>query len=80
MVMLPLRELEVLAWTEKVTVPFPLPLLPDVMLIKPALLPAVQLQPVDAVTLTLPVPLVPVKDCPVEEIEKLQAGGGGKTV
>ena len=42
--------------TEKLTVPLPEPLAPDVMVIQVALLTAVQLHPVVAVTLTVPVP------------------------
>ncbi len=42
--------------TEKLTVPFPEPLAPAVMVIQVALLVPVQLHPVVAVTLTLPVP------------------------
>ena len=47
----------VLLTTEYETVPFPLPLLPDVIVIQLALLVAVQVQLLDdAVTLTLPLP------------------------
>jgi len=38
------------------TVPFPLPLAPDVMVSQPALLPAAHAQPVGAVTFTDPAP------------------------
>jgi hypothetical protein len=48
---------DVLAETEYVTVPLPVPLVPEVMVIHDALLAAVQVQlPDEAVTLTLPVP------------------------
>jgi hypothetical protein len=39
-----------------VTVPLPLPLAPEVMVIQPTLLTAVQLQPASAATLTVAVP------------------------
>ena len=45
-----------LALTEKLTVPLPLPFAPPVTCDHPWLLTAVQLQPTGAVTLTLPVP------------------------
>jgi hypothetical protein len=47
----------------------PLPLLPEVILIQLALLAAIQLQPADAVTATLPVPPLPANDCVVGDIE-----------
>ena len=57
MVNVPVRELEpVLAATEKVTVPLPVPLAPDVIVIQVALLVAVQGQPLLAATLELPLP------------------------
>jgi hypothetical protein len=63
MVRVPVREVAVvLAPTEKLTVPLPLPLLPEEIVIQFALLAAVQLQPVDAVTTTLPVPVAWLKD------------------
>ena len=64
MVMVPVRWLvSVLADTEYFTVPFPLPLLPDVIVIQLVLLlVAVQLHPLDVVTLTLPLPPLEVKD------------------
>jgi hypothetical protein len=42
--------------TENLTVPFPVPLWPDVMVTQPTLLVAVHAQPVWVVTLALPVP------------------------
>ena len=51
-----LDEVVVLAATEKAVEPLPLPLLPEVMVIQPVLLEAVQEQPVGAVTPTLPIP------------------------
>ena len=63
MVMLPLRALEDgFAATEKSTVPFPEPELPEVMVIQFTLLEAVQLQALDAATPTLPFPALLVKD------------------
>jgi hypothetical protein len=51
----PVREpVPVLVATLKVTGPFPLPLAPALMVIHAALLEAVQVQPVDAVTVTVP--------------------------
>ena len=47
----------------------PLPLLPEVVVIQPALLEAVQEQPLGEVTLTDPVPPVEVKDWLVGEME-----------
>jgi hypothetical protein len=52
--------LEGLAATEKLTVPLPAPLAPDVMVTNAALLTAVHGQPVVVVTATLPVPPVDV--------------------
>ena len=61
--MLPLRAPEdVFAVTEKSTVPFPEPELPEVMVIQFTLLEAVQLQALDAATPTLPFPALLVKD------------------
>jgi hypothetical protein len=55
MVSVPVRELApVFAATEYVTVPFPLPLAPEAILIQETLLAAAQLHPLDAVTVTLP--------------------------
>ena len=62
-VSVPVRLLEpVFAATEYSTVPLPLPLLPDVIVIQLTLLAAVQVQPVPAVTATLPVAAVAVRD------------------
>jgi hypothetical protein len=52
----PREFVDVLAATEKITVPFPEPLLPEVTLIHVATLVAVQAHPLAAVTLTLPTP------------------------
>lgn len=57
--------------TEYATVPFPLPVLPDVMVIHAALLVAVHEQPVGDVMETLPVPALAVKVLLVEDMEKL---------
>ena len=56
MASVPLREAPVvLAAAAQKTVPLPLPELPEVIVIQPALLTAVQGQPPGAVTATLPV-------------------------
>jgi hypothetical protein len=65
---LPLRELVlVLASTVKVTVPLPLPLL--LVRIQPKALLAVQLHPLFAFTLKLPLPPAATMEVPVGEIE-----------
>lgn len=56
MVNVPVREPPELLPTEYVTLPFPEPLNPDVTVIQPAVLDAVQLHPAPAVTEILPVP------------------------
>jgi hypothetical protein len=57
MVSVPVRELVlVFAATEKLTVPLPEPLLPEVMVIQLSLLVAVQAQLLGEVTFTLPLP------------------------
>ena len=57
MVSVPVRDEEgALAATEKPVVPFPLPLLPEVMEIQAALLEALQEQPLKEVTVVLPAP------------------------
>jgi hypothetical protein len=58
----------VFAATEYPTVPLPLPLLPEVIVIQAALLAAVQVQPVGAVTVTLPVPPLACTDALVGAI------------
>jgi hypothetical protein len=50
------RAAPVLAAALKLTVPFPVPFPPDVIVSQDALLAAVQAHPAPAVTLTLPVP------------------------
>ena len=55
-VSVPLRALPPLAATLKLTVPAPLPLAPEVTVMNPALLTAVQLHPVAVVTARLPLP------------------------
>ena len=60
--------------TENLTVPFPVPLLPDVIVTKGELLAAVQVQFVaDAVTVMAPVPPAAAKFWLVDEIENVQA-------
>ena len=54
--MVPVRAGPVVAAAANVTVPAPLPLAPDVMVIHGALLDAVQAHPAAALTLTVPVP------------------------
>jgi hypothetical protein len=61
-------ELDVLAATEYVTVPLPVPLEPE-SIVTHDVPPAVQLQPVCVVTSTVPVPPEAAKDCSVGEIE-----------
>src|SRR5882762_6779660 len=60
------------AFTEKLTVPLPLPLAPPVTCVHPWLLTAVQLQPTGAVTLTLPVPPVELNEADEAESENVQ--------
>jgi uncharacterized membrane protein len=55
-VMVPVRAGPVLAATEKLTVPLPVPVAPAVMVIQASLLVAVQAQPAAAVTLVEPAP------------------------
>ena len=63
MVSLSVRELDdVLANTEYVTVPFPLPLLPEVIVIQLALVVADQAQPAGAFTATLPLEATAARD------------------
>jgi len=56
MVKVPLRAAPVLVATENPTVPFPVPLAPDVTVIKPALLAALQPQVDVVMTFTVPDP------------------------
>jgi hypothetical protein len=80
-VSVPLLALAVLlAVTEKPTVPLPLPGVPEVTDTKPALLAAVQAQPVGAVTLTLPGPPLAPKDADVADRENVQAAPDSVTV
>ena len=68
---MPVRGLVVLA-TEYVTVPEPVPLAPDVMVIQLTLLTAVQLHAPDTVTFTVPVPPLLLNDLRVGDIENEQ--------
>lgn len=79
-VSVPVRPDPVFAATPKVTVPLPDPVAPPVIVIHDALLEAVQLQPVAAVTLLLPLPAAPVKDCDVGEIDGEQDAAACVTV
>jgi len=58
-----------LAETEYVTVPLPLPLLPDVIVIQRTLFEALHLQPDGEATLKLPVPPVNINDLLDGEME-----------
>ena len=81
MVSVPVRiEAAVFSATLNVTVPFPDPLFPLVTVIQGALLAAVQLQAVAAVTLLLPPAAAAVKDCVVGEIEGEHAAAACVTV
>jgi hypothetical protein len=71
MVRLPLRAAPVLAATENPTTPFPVPLAPEVTVIKPALLAAVQPQPEVVVTFTVADPPLAWNVCAFEDSEKL---------
>jgi hypothetical protein len=65
-VSVPVRVLDdALAATAYATVPLPVPLLPDVIVIHETLLVAVQLQPVVVMTLALPLPPPPAMLCDV---------------
>ena len=61
-----------LAAAVKLTVPLPLPVLPEVIVIHGELLAAVQVHPVDVVTVTLPVPPVALTFKLVGETVKVQ--------
>src|SRR5216684_2750202 len=81
MVSVPVRLLAVLfAFTEKPTVPLPLPLAPDVTCVHPWLLTAVQVQPEGAVTFTLPVPPLEPKEPDGADSEYVQATPASLTV
>ena len=58
--------------TVYVTAPVPVPLAPELIVIQPTLLTAVQLHAPDTVTFTVPVPPLPLKDLRVGEIENAQ--------
>jgi hypothetical protein len=62
MIIVPLRAEPEFAATEYPTVPSPVPLLPEVIVIKESGVVAVQAQPAPAVTFTLPVPPLEPKD------------------
>lgn len=73
MVSVPVRD-ELLGFdcTRKLTVPLPLPFCPEVIVRNAELLDADHAQPLEAETLTLPVPPVSLNDWLVGEITKLQ--------
>lgn len=73
MVSVPVRAAPALAATEKLAVPSPVPVAPDVKAIKLELLAAVQPQPEVVLTLTVPAPPLAGKLWLVDEREKLQA-------
>ena len=56
----------------KLTAPFPLPLAPEAIVIQPALLAAVHPQPLVALTPTLPVPPLDVKEALGADSEYVQ--------
>jgi hypothetical protein len=77
-VIVPVRVLPVeFAVTEYPTAPFPPPLAPEVTVIQPSLLAAVQLQPEPAVTVTVPVSAPEPCDRLVGEIAYVEAQSGG---
>ena len=81
MVSLSVRELDdVLANTEYVTVPVPVPLLPEVIVIQLALVVADQVQPAGAVTATLPLEATAARDWVAGEIVQVQAAPAWVTV
>jgi hypothetical protein len=63
-----------LGWTLKLTVPFPFPLAPDIIVIQLAVVFANQAQPAPALTLADPVPPVAGKLSPLTEAVKLHGG------
>jgi hypothetical protein len=72
-VSVPVRDdVELFAAVEKLTVPFPEPVAPEVTVIQPTLLAAVQLHAAGAVTAVLPVPPADATLCDVGEIVSLQ--------
>ena len=81
MVRVPVRlDATVFAATSKVTDPLPDPVAPAVTVIHNALLVAVQLQPVAAITVLLPLPDPPEKDWVVGEIDGEQDAAAWVTV
>jgi hypothetical protein len=62
------------------TVPLPVPLAPDVIVIQPTLLLAVQAHPPGAVTLTVPLPPLELYDLVVADSEYVQATPPSVTV
>ena len=74
MVSVALRPAPVLAATENATVPLPVPLAPDVIVIHGALLVAVHAHPLVAVTVTEPVPPPTAMSADEGAIPMLQAG------
>jgi hypothetical protein len=74
-VIVPAREdVAVFAATLKVTVPLADPVAPAVTVIQPTLLTAVQLHPLPAVTLIVPLPPLDGTDCEAGEIAYVQVG------
>ena len=76
MVRVPLRAAPVLVATAKPTTPFPVPLVPEVTVIKPALLVAVQPQPEVVTTFTVPEPPLDPNVWLFEDSEKLHVTPG----
>ena len=81
MVSVSVRELDdVLPNTEYVTVPLPLPLLTEVIVIQLALVVADQAQPAGAVTATLPLEATAARDWVAGESVQVQGGGAASWV
>ena len=76
MVRVPARGAPAFAATENPTTPFPMPLAPEVMVTKPALLTAVHPQPDVVLTFTVPDPPVAGKFWLLEDSAKLHATPG----
>ena len=77
MVSVPVRGVDVFVATLNRTVPFPVPLVPDVIVSQAALLVDVHAHPVPAVTATgVPAPPAPPIDCDVGVIDGGAQGAG----
>jgi len=76
MVMVPERAAPVFAGTLYATVPLPVPLVPDVIVIHESMLDAIQVHVDPALTVTEPVPPAADADALVASIEYVHAGAG----